>query len=323
MRLSVRAAAPACLPRQRRAMAAMEDPREVRISKALTQILRHTAVELGLAIRPDGFVRVPEVLAFKSFQKLCVTVEDIERCVAESDKQRFELADVEGERMVRAVQGHSMKEVRDEEIMRRMTANDTDLPSECVHGTYKRHVPSFLENGLIAGGKLGSDFRNHVHFAPCAPGHGRVISGMRYDCEVAVWLDLRGALRAGVPFFMAKNQVILSPGIDGVVPAEFIDRVCVIKTGEVLARPRKEAEKARKDAEEKEKAAAIQARKEADTAERNDKKKLKDLKDKLAQLDALKERAWDELTEEDEAQLEGEMDLRAQILELEQKVGDS
>jgi len=83
---------------------------------------------------------------------------------------------------------------------------------------------------------------------------------------------------------------------------------------------------AKKDAEGKEKQdkeAAIKNRKDADKAERSDKKKLKELKEQLAALDELKEKEWDELTDEDEEQLEGEVDLRAKILELEQKVGDS
>ena len=72
-----------------------------------------------------------------------------------------------------------------------------------------------MQNGLLAGGLPGQGSRNHVHFAPCEPGDNRVISGMRSDCEVAIWLDLEKALQSGVPFFRAKNQVILSPGING------------------------------------------------------------------------------------------------------------
>jgi len=50
-------------------------------------------------------------------------------------------------------------------------------------------------------------------------------------------------------------------------------------------------------------------------------KTIKRLKEELAELDKLKDKEWDELTEEDEAQLEGELDLRAQIAELEKKGG--
>jgi len=210
-------------------------PRDVRISKALTQILRHRAVDLGLTIRPDGYVRIQELLECKTMGKLGATVEDVEQITLNSDKRRFEIMSDQSATFIRAVQGHSIKIVQDEELMRQLSADDPDLPTECVHGTYKRHVQAILGKGLIAGGKLGNTFRNHVHFAPYAPGDGRVISGMRLGSDVVIWVNLREALRGGVPFFRAKNEVILSPGIDGVVPPEFIEKICNIKTGEVLS----------------------------------------------------------------------------------------
>jgi len=84
---------------------------------------------------------------------------------------------------------------------------------------------------------------------------------------------------------------------------------------------REAGKKNAEEAEKKEKEAAVQARKNAEKEERGEKKKLKELKEKLALLDTLKEKEWDELTDEDEEQLEGEVDLRAEILELEQKLG--
>ncbi len=38
------------------------------ISKALSYILRHGAVELGLSIRPDGYVPLNEVMEVKSIK---------------------------------------------------------------------------------------------------------------------------------------------------------------------------------------------------------------------------------------------------------------
>ena len=45
--------------------------REVGISKTLSWILRHGAVELGLSIRPDGYVPVSEVLTVPNVQSRC------------------------------------------------------------------------------------------------------------------------------------------------------------------------------------------------------------------------------------------------------------
>lgn len=72
--------------------------------------------------------------------------------------------------------------------------------------------------------------------------------------------------------------------------------------------------------EQQDKEAVIQARKDLTKSGKDDKKTLKALKEKLAELDTLKDKEWDELTSDDENQLEGEVDLRAQIVELEKRV---
>lgn len=76
---------------------------------------------------------------------------------------------------------------------------------------------------------------------------------------------------------------------------------------------KKEAERKEQEAKEQEK----QALRNVEQSQKDGKKKLKLLKAQLEELDALKEKDWDELTEEDEAQLELETEIRAQIAELE------
>lgn len=94
--------------------------------------------------------------------------------------------------------------------------------------------------------------RNHVHFATgpaqeeavpsdggkvlahgSGNGDGKVISGMRRDAQVLIYIDLRRALAAGCPFWRSENGVILSEGLDGrsIVPAEFFDVVVEMKKG--------------------------------------------------------------------------------------------
>ena len=50
---------------------------------------------------------------------------------------------------------------------------------------------------------------------PYEPNDERVVSGMRKDCEVAIWINLKAALEDGVPFYMSQNQVVLTPGKEG------------------------------------------------------------------------------------------------------------
>ena len=162
-------------------------------------------------------------------RRLGVSVSDVEDVVHLSDKQRFELRTEDGELLIRAVQGHSMHVVRDDQLLRSLRVDDDELPDVCVHGTFKKHLSSILRVGLLAGGtRIGS--RNHVHFIPHEPGDGRVISGLRDGNQVAIYLDLRAALGDGVPFFVSNNSVILSPGIDGVISSEYVVRVRDLET---------------------------------------------------------------------------------------------
>lgn len=200
----------------------------------MTQILRHRAVDLGITIRSDGFCRLREVMSVSWLKDIGCKMDDVDRVVRESDKKRFEVQVVDGEQWVRAVQGHSIKQVSDDQLLRRLEHTDTDLPQRCVHGTYRRHVKNILAKGLIAGGGAGQGFRNHIHFAPFEPGDERVVSGMRYDCEVGIWLDLKLALREGVPFFLSNNQVILSPGNDGHIPSKYFQKVKDLRDMKVL-----------------------------------------------------------------------------------------
>jgi len=208
-------------------------PRDVRISKALSQVLRHTAASRGLLVRPDGFVRVAEVLGLRELQVLGCSAADVRDAVDSNEKKRFDLVEEGGELLIRATQGHSMKVVSDDQLLRRLSAADPDLPGICVHGTYMRHLQSILQRGLLPGG--GASGRNHVHFAPFEPGDGRVISGMRASCEAAVYVDLRRALADGVPFFLSTNQVLLSPGVRGAIPSKYISGVKHVQTGQWLS----------------------------------------------------------------------------------------
>eukprot|EP00435_Cladocopium_sp_Y103_P048880 s215_g14.t1 len=228
--------------------------RNFQISKALARILRHTAQSLGLQIRADGFCQLQDdILALSEFTTMGATAEDVQVAVQSNDKKRFETKVEADKVLIRAVQGHSMKAgagagfsmwtssmmtVDDDSLLKRLNADDPNLPKVCVHGTYRRNVDSIQRNGLLVGG--GVSQRNHVHFAPYEPHDGRVISGMRYNCE------------EGVPFFQSANEVILSPGINGTVPAKYISKA-VKEAEERQARRKKMWWKGVKDAAYREK----------------------------------------------------------------------
>ena len=113
-------------------------------------------------------------------------------------------------------------------LLQPLAINDPDLPQVCVHGTYRDCLDSILDQGLMSGGR--SSRRQHVHFVPFEPGDERIVSGLRYDCQLAVYIDLAAALREGVPFFRSVNDLVLSRGVRGVLPAKFILKVKDLQT---------------------------------------------------------------------------------------------
>lgn len=84
---------------------------------------------------------------------------------------------------------------------------------------------------------------------------------------------------------------------------------------------KKALEKKQKEEAEQAKEAEKEQRRGIDKKLQDDEKRLPKLKAKLAELEKLKDKEWDELNSDDEAQLEGELDLRAEVVELEKLLG--
>eukprot|EP00920_Eleutheroschizon_duboscqi_P010125 GHVT01023586.1.p1 GENE.GHVT01023586.1~~GHVT01023586.1.p1 ORF type:complete len:202 (+),score=51.31 GHVT01023586.1:276-881(+) len=61
-----------------------------------------------------------------------------------------------------------------------------------------------------------------------------VISGMRRNSDVAIYVDVARALRDGIAFYEASNSVILSDGLDGVLPVCYFQVVKHMHWGVVL-----------------------------------------------------------------------------------------
>ncbi|AWP11967.1 putative tRNA 2'-phosphotransferase 1 isoform 2 [Scophthalmus maximus] len=189
--------------RGRRRNRGAED-RDVRLSKSMSYALRHGANQMGLLMATDGFLYVEELLAHSQFH--LYSLEDIERVVATNDKQRFKLRShpEDGRLQIRANQGHSVQ-VRDLEL-RPVLTGSPDCPAEAVHGSYLGKWNSIQLQGL------SRMKRTHIHLASGLPGEDDVISGMRKDCDLAVFIDVPKALADGIEFFWSENGVLLSAG---------------------------------------------------------------------------------------------------------------
>ncbi|KAF9437136.1 tRNA 2'-phosphotransferase 1 [Entomortierella beljakovae] len=201
------------------------DSPDVQLSKSLSWLLRHNAEKQGIEIRPDGYVKISDILGHSRFRQF--TLVDINRVVSTNDKQRFQLlVETTGQTYIRAVQGHSLTNVDDlgyEDI-----TDSSQLPC-ALHGTLQSKWDLIQMNGL------SKMTRNHIHMATGLPGDNEVISGMRKGCNLYIYVDVSKALADGIKFYRTSNNVILSDGKngDGVIPAEYFMSV-VTSSGKTI-----------------------------------------------------------------------------------------
>jgi 2'-phosphotransferase len=115
------------------------------LSKAMSYLLRHEAQKHGLEIESSGFVKVDDLLKSQPIKKHKATLEKIMQVVETDAKGRYELQN-RPPYYIRAVQGHSIKEVKDDEILSPL-GNVFEYPI-IVHGTYYEAWEFIKKTGL-------------------------------------------------------------------------------------------------------------------------------------------------------------------------------
>ena len=204
----------------------MKPQREQQISKAISWLLRHGGQKEGINFRSDAFAKVTDILSYKRLKDMKVTFEEFEHVVKSNDKQRFLIQEEINEQgipeaWIKATQGHSMV-FKDISIKRIENANQIPV---AIHGTYMKHIDSIFKNGLS---KMN---RTHIHFSVGKPGDKKVISGMRPDCNVLIYLDVQKCLDNGIELYISENNVVLTEGENGILDKKFFLKVVDIKTG--------------------------------------------------------------------------------------------
>lgn len=206
--------------------------KDVKLSKKLSWVLRHGAVDEGLDVDDAGFVSVAKLLSLKSFRGC--TLQDLQRIVKENDKQRFTLVEDDDRTFrIRASQGHSgavASRINVESLLQRLSSDDLAPDFVCVHGTDLRAWKSIATQGLS---KMG---RQMIHCASGLPHEHGVISGMRRSCKVLIYIDIHSAINDGIAFFRSENDVLLTPGMgeSGNIPVRYFKRVLRRDTGDEL-----------------------------------------------------------------------------------------
>jgi 2'-phosphotransferase len=222
---------------------------ETQLSKALSYILRHGAAKEGLKIRPNGYIELEKVLARPKISKIAFPpregesgstsassrspdLQDVLDCVESNAKKRFELSSDEedGKQLIRAVQGHSIKEVVDlshepltlENLQEKLPKLSPPTQETQTGEESGKHYPEYaLLHGtdpaawdaIRASGGLLTMNRNHIHLATGKPGESGVISGMRNSSKVLIFIDVRKALQDGMQFGVASNGAVLTAGL--------------------------------------------------------------------------------------------------------------
>jgi 2'-phosphotransferase len=187
------------------------------ISKKLSWALRHGIKDLHLTMNPAGYVKLFDLLSHPKFKS--ISQNQVETIVKSCEKQRFDLKEIEGELMIRANQGHTVPDVKEEELLTPLL-NPWEFAT-VLHGTNKSSWNKIKYRGLYRMN------RNHIHFAVNLPGNKEVISGARVNCEVFIFIDLEKCLNDGMKFFISQNRVVLSSGFQGFISPEYFSKVLI------------------------------------------------------------------------------------------------
>lgn len=124
--------------------------------------------------------------------------------------------------LIRANQGHSI--VLSSESLQLTPLLPQGLPV-AVHGTFYPAYEAIVESGCLS--RMG---RNHIHLAAAETG---VVSGMRADAEVLVFVDVvRAVEEGGLKFWTSANGVVLTEGDkEGRLGLEFVQKIVDRRSG--------------------------------------------------------------------------------------------
>ncbi|CUG78710.1 RNA 2'-phosphotransferase (Tpt1/KptA), putative [Bodo saltans] len=197
-------------------------------SRRLTMILRHRAADFKLTMTENGLVKLKDILKLDFFRDR-LDLHTLGVIIRECPKQRMRVVFGDDGKTVYigANQGHSIEGI-DADLVPITSIEQCPV---AVHGTYLDAWPKIQSSGGLS--PMG---REHVHFAKGLPGDSKVISGMRTNVQVLVYLDVAAALKDKIPLVMSANGVILSAGVGTppLVPVKYFSKVINAKTGESL-----------------------------------------------------------------------------------------
>jgi putative RNA 2'-phosphotransferase len=184
-----------------RANAASCDAVSRRTSKLLSLALRHEPARFGIALDAAGWTDVDALLAALAAHGVALTRAELERVIAESDKQRFALSPDRAR--IRASQGHS--------VAVELGYAPAVPPDALYHGTTTRALAGIRARGIERGS------RHHVHLSADTATATKV--GGRRGEPIVLVVRAGAMVAAGRVFYRSANGVWL---VDH-VPVEFVE----------------------------------------------------------------------------------------------------
>lgn len=203
----------------------MGEKEQTTFSKRLAAVLRHNALKMGFAITKNGFISVDELLSHQNFKQLDLPT--LAAIVRDNEKQRYRMVyGQDGLMYICANQGHSMPHIVPD---LKEIKNASEAPAVCVHGTYKEAWKIIAKDGLRPMK------RQFVHFAKGLPGDSAVISGMRSNAQILIYLNAAKLVADGIHLYESMNGVLLSAGTEAkVIPPIYFEKVIDVATGKDL-----------------------------------------------------------------------------------------
>jgi putative RNA 2'-phosphotransferase len=172
----------------------------VQLSKFLSLVLRHQPDAIGLALDPQVWVSIDDLLEKGNAAQTQFSREDLLHVVETSEKKRFSIS-ADGLR-IRAAQGHS--------VSVKLGLSPREPPPLLFHGTATRFTDSIQREGLKPLG------RQQVHLSADRATAQRV--GQRHGKPAVLEVDALRMHATGFKFYLADNGVWLTDQ----VPPEFL-----------------------------------------------------------------------------------------------------
>ena len=172
----------------------------IALSKFVSFVLRHKPDSIGLALDPQGWAGIDDLIEKSGAAGTRFSRDDLRHIVETSDKKRFSIS-ADGLR-IRAAQGHS--------VAVELGLPPREPPATLYHGTATRFVEAILAEGLKP------QSRQQVHLSIDLATAQRV--GQRHGKPFIFKVDARRMHLQGFNFYLADNGVWL---VDR-VPPEFL-----------------------------------------------------------------------------------------------------